>query len=128
MRAVVVSSARRADRINAFVQRWTDDETAKFVRESGNIGIALPGGDFLEHSLDMPGRENDQHSKRLVRKIAPGVRNTPADSDCGAGPGVQYCVAVGHVQRAFQTDEMLILVYEYALARRCGILRPTQAP
>jgi hypothetical protein len=63
----VLSCAGRANRIDTFVQGWANDETTKLFCEGSNIVIALARGDFLEQFLDMPRRENHQHSNRLVR-------------------------------------------------------------
>src|SRR5258708_34494270 len=63
----VLSRAGRANRIDAFVQGWANNETAELLRNGRNIIVALTRGDFLKQSLDMPGRENDQHPNGRVR-------------------------------------------------------------
>jgi hypothetical protein len=54
------------DRMNAFVQRWANNETAKLVCKGRNVIITLPGRDGLKQSLDVPGRKNYQHPHRRV--------------------------------------------------------------
>ena len=55
-------------------------------------------------------RSNHHHTKRRIRSIAPGVRDTPGEGDACAGCGVECFVPVCYACRAFQNKKMLIFI------------------
>ena len=90
-------------------EHWADIPNAEFFRKGHDVNIT-PLGNQSEYFFAASGRRNHHHAERRIGKIAPGMGDALAEGDSCARCGVKGFVAARDVCRAFQNNEMLVLI------------------
>ena len=90
-------------------QHWADIPNPESLRKGLDVDITSLGNQW-EYFFDASGRSNHHHAERRTGKIAPGMGDALAEGDSRTRCGVKGFVAGRDACRAFQNNEMLILI------------------
>ncbi len=88
---------------------WTDDGTSMGIDDG--FELAGYGSDkLLKTALKTSGSERYQHPNVGFGRICPGVPDSPRNSHRGTGGDVECVVVTNKTNRAFQDNEVFVLV------------------
>jgi len=91
-------------------QRWPEIPNTEFLRKGHDVTNITPLGYESEYFFATSRRNNHHHAKRRIGRIAPGMGDALAEGDGCACGGVKGLVAARDACRAFQSNEMLVLI------------------